>query len=74
MAAGALEEDLIAAPLNITKQLHQHPTLAEEIELIPNEHPPFMVKLNTRNASAMFNNRCSPRLNLTEGSSLLADE
>jgi hypothetical protein len=61
----AFEEDLQAAPLNFTKQLHEHPALAEEKELIPNEHPPFMVQLNTRNASAMFNNKCSSRLNHT---------
>jgi hypothetical protein len=62
-AIGANEERQFAAPLNHTKQLQLHPAIQEERELIPNEHPPFKISLNTPISSSKFNNKCSPRLN-----------
>ena len=41
MAAGIYEEIFIAAPVNETRQRQAHPENREEV--IPNEHPPFMV-------------------------------
>jgi len=61
MAAGIYEEKFIAAPVNETKQRQAHPENKEEV--IPSEHPPFVVQLDTRMSQASCHVKCSPRLN-----------